>query len=166
MPGPARCAVNYFHHFFFLIPIRPSAPLSQTVPLHIFIVPDGSCDSVCDIAFLLDASGSIEKEDYVKQKHFVTSVARHLGIGRNGPHYGIILFSYYARLNITFDQYYDQESFEKAVMNLKHPGSVTRIDKGLKLAYDRLFTAKGKEISRAVPLNSITNKKKDESHIK
>ena len=141
----ARCAVDHFHYFSLCLPLDCPSIFEPYSTLHIFSVPDGSCDSVCDIAFLLDASGSIEKEDYIKQKHFVTSVARHLGIGRNGPHYGIILFSYYARLNITFDQYYDQESFEKAVMNLKHPGSVTRIDKGLKLAYDRLFTAKGKD---------------------
>ena len=119
--------------------------LLQNEEAYLLFNTDGTCDSICDIGFLLDASGSIVKEDYIKQKTFVTSVARHLGISRHGPHYGVILFDYYARLNITFDQFYDQKSFERGVMNLKHPGSVTRIDKALKLAYDKLFTAKGKD---------------------
>ena len=89
---------------------------------------------------MLDTSGSIHKDEYRKQKTFVAHVAKHIGIDRYGPHYGVILFGQFAKVEIKFNEYFTAESFEKAVMKLKQPGSVTRIDRGLKKAYNVLFT--------------------------
>lgn len=92
---------------------------------------------------MLDTSGSIHKDEYRKQKTFVTQIAKDIGISKKGPHYGVILFGQFANVEIKLNEFYTKELFEKAVMKLKQPGSVTRIDRGLKKAYNALFTKNG-----------------------
>lgn len=55
-------------------------------------------------------------------------------------HVGVVLFSQKSSLPIKLNDYYDLEEFKEGVQLLKHEWSITRIDRGLKLAYDKLFT--------------------------
>ena len=96
----------------------------------------------CDIGFLLDASGSINKRDYETQKKFVELVAKEIGIARDGVHFGVITFSQQASLDIKLNDFYSFDTFHRAVQSLKQEGSITRIDLALKKAHRKLFSVK------------------------
>ena len=65
-------------------------------------------------------------------------------ITEGGTHAGVVLFSggTYVKMTIKLDDYFDTASFNRAVMNLKHYGYTTRIDKGLKVVERDLFNVK------------------------
>lgn len=100
----------------------------------------GHCSQPVDIAFIVDTSGSIRKEDYQLQKDFIKTVASGNRLSENGTHIGVVLFSHMTSIPIKFNDYYDLEQFKEGVQLMKQEGSITRIDRGLKLAYDQLFT--------------------------
>lgn len=91
----------------------------------------------------MDTSGSIHRDEYIKEKHFVTNVVKHIGLSENGPHYGVILFGQFATVDIKFNDYYNITKLRNAVMSLPQSGATTRIDRGLRKAYKVLFQKKG-----------------------
>ena len=93
-----------------------------------------------DIAFIVDASGSISAKDYQLQKDFIKKVAEVNQLKDKGAHFGVVLFSDTSSVAIKFNEYFDLEEFKEGVQRMKHEFSITRIDKGLKTAYDQLFT--------------------------
>ncbi|XP_065072057.1 LOW QUALITY PROTEIN: uncharacterized protein LOC135696557 [Rhopilema esculentum] len=99
-----------------------------------------NCATVLDIAFIVDSSGSILPKDYQLQKDFIKTIAQENGLSENGTHIGLVLFSQFASVPIKFNDYYVLEEFKEGVQLLAHKYSVTRIDEGLKAAYDKLFT--------------------------
>ena len=98
------------------------------------------CGSKVDIAFVLDASGSILPKQYKLQKEFVSKAAAANNISRGGIHVGVVLFSDSSTAPIKLSDYYTAPDFANGVNELKHECSITRIDKGLKTAYDKLLT--------------------------
>lgn len=99
-----------------------------------------SCPGKVDMAFILDSSGSISDDDYNKMKYFVYSIAKALNVTKTGAHAGVVIYSKFGELSIKFSDHDDIESFRKAVYNLKHMKSFTRIDLGLKVAHSQLFS--------------------------
>ena len=89
----------------------------------------------------MDTSGSIAKEDFVKQKEFVNRLVASFGF--ESQNYGIVLFSYVAQMPIKFTDYNRLDAFKGAVLKLPQAGSITRIDRGLLLAQKKLFTKEG-----------------------
>ena len=89
----------------------------------------------------MDTSGSIAKDDFVKQKEFVNRLVASFGF--ESQKYGIILFSYVAEMPIKFTDYNRLDAFKAAVLKLPQAGSITRIDRGLLLAQKKLFTKEG-----------------------
>ena len=67
-------------------------------------------------------------------------VATENGLAENGTRMGIVLFSQTASIPIKFNDYYDLSEFKEGVDLLGHEGSITRMDRGFKIAYDKLFT--------------------------
>eukprot|EP00794_Sanderia_malayensis_P005408 gene5408-6084_t len=104
------------------------------------IIEDRICSLAVDIGFVLDASGSILPKQYKLQKQFVSQVASMNNISISGAHVGVVLFSQTSSLPIKFSDYYNRTDFKSGVDKLKHECSITRIDKGLKLAYDKMLT--------------------------
>ena len=62
------------------------------------------------------------------------------GLSVNGTRMGVVLFSNSASVPIKFNDYYNVDEFKDGVRLLPQEGSVTRMDRGFKIAYDRLFT--------------------------
>jgi len=89
----------------------------------------------------LDTSGSIRKADYVKEKQFVYKVADFLGF--SNLQYGVVLFSHQASMDIKFTDFTNFQSFKEAVTKLPQSHSITRIDRGLLVAKNKLFTDAG-----------------------
>ena len=62
------------------------------------------------------------------------------GLSANGTRMGVVLFSNWASIPIKFNDYYNVDEFRDGVRLLPQEGSVTRMDRGFKIAYDKLFT--------------------------
>ena len=73
-------------------------------------------------------------------KDFLKKFAEKNELSLHGLHVGVVLFSSSASVAIKLTDYYDIESFKQAIQNLPQEGSITRIGRGLKTAYDKLFT--------------------------
>lgn len=98
-----------------------------------------TCDSRLDVAFLLDSSGSLNR-DYGIAKDFLKLSAATFGVSENGTRSGVILFSKKAELSIKLNSYYDTAAFYEAVNQIRYMQSQTFIDKALRLAQTQLFT--------------------------
>ncbi len=99
------------------------------------------CQARADVGFIVDASGSL-KHEFHKEKSFVKTLANRFGLGERASHAGIVLFSNFAEISVTFAEKNNDKEFNDAVDNLPILGATTRIDKALKVAYDELFQPK------------------------
>lgn len=96
-----------------------------------------------DVAFLVDASGSVGEPNYVKEKNFVKKVAKSFGGPESGSQVAVITYSNDADLNIRFGQYKTTADLETAIDNLPYSRGRTRMDKALRLASTDLFASGG-----------------------
>lgn len=92
----------------------------------------------------MDASNSIGREDFQKQKDFVNSLAAAFTIGYQETAAGVITYSDEARLVIPLGTHYTIESFQNSVNNIPYTLGRTRIDKALQLANTDLFSIRGR----------------------
>ena len=92
-----------------------------------------------DIAFAIDASGSVGQWGFNKEKDFVRRVVRRFGISRTGTHVAVIVYSTKARVEIPFPRYNNFPRFYFAVRRLPYYRGVTRIDLALKTAAEDVF---------------------------
>ena len=99
---------------------------------------NSSCPQKADVGFIVDSSGSLSSH-YGKEKDFVKQMINRLQLSASGIHSSLILFSHSASLRILFSDYDNGNDFNKAVDALPLLNSVTRIDKALKVASDRMF---------------------------
>ena len=104
------------------------------------------CDTPVELGFLVDRSGSIDKQNFEKVKSFVLNVIAGFDVSKNGTHIGIISYSSDAKTIISFDQF-DDPNFDYEKLNdtirdgLASPeGGTTRIDLALKTADEELFS--------------------------
>ena len=98
----------------------------------------GNCEALVDVGFILDSSGSL-RNDYVKQKYFLKTLAAMFGVSSVGSRVGVVTFSYVSELSIKLSDYSNISSFNQAVDNITWMGSTSRIDKALRLAQKELF---------------------------
>ena len=91
-----------------------------------------------DLGFVLDSSGSL-RNDYQTEKDFLKSIAAAFGISADGPRAGVITFSYHAEHSIKMKDHTNASSFNEALDAIPLMGSITKIDKALRLAQKELF---------------------------
>ena len=99
-----------------------------------------SCSDGADIAFILDSSGSFSRRNYLRQKMFVKNVMTKLMNKCKQLNTGVVIFSKNANVIVTFSQKLNLEQFLVTIDGLPHLRSVTRIDKGLLLAGNHVFS--------------------------
>ncbi|KAJ7379252.1 hypothetical protein OS493_017761 [Desmophyllum pertusum] len=105
---------------------------------------DGAyCKRPVDIAFAIDASGSVGRYGYYQEKNFVRNTMAKFGISRSGTHAAVIVYSTKAEVAISFPQYTSYSSFYYAVGRIPYKRGVTRIDLALKLAAEQVFVGDG-----------------------
>ena len=95
-----------------------------------------------DVSFIVDASQSVGLHNYHKLLEFVKKLAKALQISQSGSHASLVIFSDTARVQITFDEHDDIREFNKALKEAPYLGKRTRIDKGLRLASEGVFTSR------------------------
>ena len=96
-----------------------------------------------DIAFAIDASGSVGQWGYSQEQSFVRTVVQRYGISRTGTHVAVIEYSSKATLEIPLTGYYDYSGFNRALGRLPYTRGMTRIDLALKVAAEKVFVPSG-----------------------
>ena len=93
-----------------------------------------------DYAFLVDASGSILSEEFLKLKQFIKGVVDYLKIGENFTHVGLIEYSHSAKVQFNFTRSFDKEEIKRFVDGIPHTAGITRIDLALNVYFKKLLT--------------------------
>jgi len=101
------------------------------------------CRRPVDIAFAIDASGSVGSWGYYKEKTFVRNTVSRFGISRSGTHAAVIVYSSSANVAISLTQYTSYSKFYYAVQRIPYTRGLTRIDLALKVAADQVFSEDG-----------------------
>ena len=104
-----------------------------------------------DVGFLLDGSGSINREDpsnWRRVLNFVKDVAKGIKISDDGAHASVTVFSASpnpskgAEVLIKFGDHTDVSSFQSSVDVIEYPNSMTDTLAGLDVALNEMFTRK------------------------
>lgn len=98
-----------------------------------------------DIAVIIDASESVEKDNFIICKEFVANLTKNFKVSKRGTHFGVIVYSDSPTLAISFkdSQYYNAENLRKKIMSLDYINKYTRTDLALELASGELFSVQG-----------------------
>ncbi len=98
------------------------------------------CQAPLDLIFLLDASGSVGADNYVKEKEFIKIVTSRFELETNSQA-AVIAFSSQASNDVPLESGKTALSFATAVDNIPFAALETRIDLALRLAYDEYFSS-------------------------
>lgn len=101
------------------------------------------CRRPVDIAFAIDASGSVGSWGYDQEKRFIQNTVERFGISRSGTHAAVVVYSTRAEVKISFPQFTSFRSFSRAVSQIPYPRGYTRIDLALKKAAEEVFSIDG-----------------------
>ena len=115
--------IQCFNYYYFISSLEPR-----------------SCSDGGDIAFILDSSGSLGPRLYQKQKEFVKDVMKKLMNKCKQLNAGVVIFSTEAFVKQYFYQKFSLEKFNSVIDSLPFLRGFTRIDKGLLLAGNRIFS--------------------------
>ncbi|XP_031574613.1 uncharacterized protein LOC116308348 isoform X2 [Actinia tenebrosa] len=118
------------------------------------------CYMACkvDIGILMDESGSVSPEDWVREKNFVKDLSDHFEFGQKAAQIGVISFSTRANMDIQLNSNNNGNSFKKAVDRIRQARGWTYTATALNLAYNQLFhSSKGARSNVAKVLIVITD---------
>lgn len=101
------------------------------------------CSQAMDVAFLVDASGSVGAANFAKQKEFIKAVARTFNLRGGLARAGSLVYSDMATVQQSFNNCNGTHSVMEAMDHIPYYGRTTRIDRALSLANTELFSATG-----------------------
>lgn len=87
-----------------------------------------------DVVFIVDSSSEVSRENYIKEKGFVKSLAKTLNLAPGKTRGSVVVYSSVASLLIRFSEYSNSTAFDKAVDDLPYLGSLRRMNLGLQEA--------------------------------
>lgn len=87
------------------------------------------CFGKVDIAFFMDASESMTKEDFEKQKSFVIKVAESFYMAPHMTQFSLVTYSSNANLHFRFRDQLNLDSFKTRIKKLPFAAGGTRFDK-------------------------------------
>ena len=109
--------------------------------MHSLGVP--ACSANMDIAFLIDASGSVGDANFNKEKQFVEIILRKLNMKHLWTRAAVIVYGDLAHVAMKFGQCLTSKDFNEVLDRIHYVGRTTRIDKALCVANTELFSRKG-----------------------
>lgn len=102
------------------------------------------CSVPVDLAFIIDASGSIGSRNFLKILEFVAKIVDAFEIQENGTHVGVIHYSDGAFVDFDFNKFtgddLNKENIVKEINKISVTEGQTRIDLALLKAKEELFT--------------------------
>lgn len=97
-----------------------------------------------DLGILIDASDTVEKQNWPSMLEFVSSVVDSFDISPSGTHIGLIIFSREAEVALYFNTLQGNnltaENVTKVVKNLRFKDGWSRFDLAVLLAEEELFS--------------------------
>lgn len=97
------------------------------------------CDSRVDVVFILDESGSIWPEDFLKQRQFLVRLVEDWTLGPDAVQVGLITFSYAPTSRFFLGQYHDKNKLIDAVNNVTQTGGGTYTNFALERLHTEFF---------------------------
>ena len=98
------------------------------------------CDAVqADIQFLLDASGSVGSDDFVKVLDFVKRFAEHFNIGPDGVNIGVTTFASTPKNEFWLNNHTDRTSLVAAINQIQYDGGNTYTADALQFVRENAF---------------------------
>ena len=101
----------------------------------------GCNDKPADIYFVMDASSSIGRQNYKKQKHFIVNLMRQFDIGEDKTRVGVIPFSNSFNVAVPLGSANDINSLSKAIHNVPYTRGGTHTASALKYVKNFGFSA-------------------------
>lgn len=101
------------------------------------------CGERTDLAFAIDASGSMEDDGFAKAKRFVKALIASFKVSSKGTHVGLVRFSTRASVIFDFTQHFSHENVNEAIDNIEFTEGGTKTELALKLARTRLYSKRG-----------------------
>ncbi|XP_031556840.1 uncharacterized protein LOC116293538 isoform X2 [Actinia tenebrosa] len=98
------------------------------------------CPNTIDLAFLLDASGTIDDSQWKLTKDFVRGVSSAFHVADNGTRTAIITFSTLPHLEKTFQEMNEKDIMDAYLDSVTQPRGETRTDRALKLAREHILS--------------------------
>lgn len=100
------------------------------------------CHNKVDLAFIVDGSGSVTREQFKIGKKFIADLIKHFDISKEKTNVAVASYSQYVHTGRTFSDDASRESVLKSVDGLRYEGAASRLDFGFGLLEFKLFDAK------------------------
>lgn len=101
--------------------------------------PGKICVRGVDLGFIVDSSESITDDDFAKEKIAIKAISDEFIISPQSSRVGVVVYSGKPLVSITFDQHKSNAEFNRAVNDLPHMQSHTRLDMALRYAASNLY---------------------------
>ncbi|KAH9492388.1 hypothetical protein Btru_050995 [Bulinus truncatus] len=102
------------------------------------VFPMYTCRGQADIVFVVDASTSITRAEFMKMLAVSATVASVMRLGPGDSRVGLVVFGDDAKVSFGLNAFFDSTSMRKAIFNNTYLGGSTQTDKGLMAAYEIL----------------------------
>lgn len=114
---------------------------------YLFSVTDKTCETIVDVAFLVDSSGSISRREWKLLLDFVKSVVNKLNVSSSGSHVALISYASHAVVELRFNTLTGDKlnpvEINKMVDRIRHHKGSTYMDRALQLADKEIFSERG-----------------------
>lgn len=96
---------------------------------------------MADIAFLVDASGSVGIDNVDKMKEFVYSMVEKISVGRSDDRVGMVSYSSEPQLGFHLDSFFTKKDIINAVSAMQYRYGSTNTAAGLRMIRKEIFNA-------------------------
>jgi len=98
-----------------------------------------------DIGIILDSSRTVGWSNYETLKRSIAKLTDYFHLSQEGTHFGFIHYNEDAMLDFDFADasLYNPEALKERIMDVKYDPGLTRTDKAIKMADEKLFTDRG-----------------------
>ena len=101
------------------------------------------CTNNADIVFVLDASGSVRQENFVKMKDFVKQMVDSINVDRLGSNLAMVTFSDNARIDFPLNAYNNRVDMIRAIDDVAYTRGTTNTASALRLVRQQVFRRQG-----------------------
>ena len=98
-----------------------------------------------DVGIILDSSRTVGWNNFEALKRAVAKLTDNFHVSNEGTHFGFIHYNEDATLDFDFtdSSVHNPEALKEKIMDIKYDPGLTRTDKAIKMADERLFTDRG-----------------------